>query len=144
MNKINRGFTLIELLVVIAIIGILSAIVLASLNSARDKAGDAAVRSNLNNVRAQAELYYDNTGNSYASACTNDQNIARALTAAQAAGNGAGSCVDDALGWAMEAELKQPRAGGGFDFYCVDSSGNAATTSASSISTTGPDFTCGT
>ena len=34
----KRGFTLIELLVVIAIIGILSSVVLASFNSAREKA----------------------------------------------------------------------------------------------------------
>ena len=64
MNK-NKGFTLIELLVVIAIIGILSSVVLASLNTARNKGADAAIKSNLANARAQAELFYDANGSSY-------------------------------------------------------------------------------
>jgi prepilin-type N-terminal cleavage/methylation domain-containing protein len=41
-NNKNKGFTLLELLVVISIIGFLSSVVMASLNSARDKAKIAA------------------------------------------------------------------------------------------------------
>ncbi|HEU5114402.1 MAG TPA: type II secretion system protein [Candidatus Paceibacterota bacterium] len=62
MNK-TKGFTLIELLVVIAIIGILSSVVLASLNTARGKGSDAAIKSQLAAVRPQAEIYYDTNGN---------------------------------------------------------------------------------
>lgn len=66
-NK-NKGFTLIELLVVVAIIGILSSIVLGSLNSARDKSKDAAIKSTLANIRSQAELYFYENNLSYGTA----------------------------------------------------------------------------
>lgn len=55
----SRGFTLIELLVVVAIIGILSSIVLASLNSARQKGRDARRISDLKQLQLALELYYD-------------------------------------------------------------------------------------
>ena len=58
MNK-TRGFTLIELLVVIAIIGILSSIVLASLNSARQKGRDARRIADVKQIQLALELYYD-------------------------------------------------------------------------------------
>jgi prepilin-type N-terminal cleavage/methylation domain-containing protein len=60
-----RGFTLIELLVVIAIIGILSAVVLASLNTARAKGTDASIKAALNTVQTQAALDYDAFPNAY-------------------------------------------------------------------------------
>jgi type II secretion system protein G len=58
----NRGFTLIELLVVIAIIGMLSSVVLASLNDARKKARDAQRQSDLKQLALAMELYLDDNG----------------------------------------------------------------------------------
>ena len=66
MKKFTRGFTLIELLVVIAIIGILSSVVLASLNSARTKSRDARRISDIKQIQLANELYFDSVG-SYAS-----------------------------------------------------------------------------
>lgn len=54
-----QGFTLIELLVVIAIIGILSSVVLASLNSARKKGRDARRVADVKQLQLALELYYD-------------------------------------------------------------------------------------
>lgn len=65
----KSGFTLIELLVVIAIIGILASVVLASLNSARNKGTDAAIKSTFSQLRTQMESYYDtSTAKNYGTA----------------------------------------------------------------------------
>lgn len=57
-----RGFTLIELLVVIAIIGILSSVVLASLNDARQKSRDAKRIADIKQLQLALELFYDSNG----------------------------------------------------------------------------------
>lgn len=62
--KIARGFTLIELLVVIAIIGVLSSVVTASMNKARQKSRDTRRLTDLKAIQTAFELYYDDN-NSY-------------------------------------------------------------------------------
>ena len=133
MNK-QKGFTLIELLVVIAIIGILSSVVLASLNSARGKGGDAAVRSNLANIRTQAAIYMDNGGAIPATAdCTGvfftDSVISKQISAAVSAGGGAARCNGKATSpgsWAVQVPLKS----NSLVFACADSSGITSTSTA--------------
>ncbi|MEI6040264.1 MAG: type II secretion system protein [Candidatus Berkelbacteria bacterium] len=67
----KKAFTLIELLVVIAIIGILSAMVLVSLGSARNKAKDARIKSDVSQTRVDIENYAAGNGGSYASYAVN-------------------------------------------------------------------------
>ena len=127
----SRGLTLIELLVVIAIIGILSSVVLASLNTARGKGADAAAKSNLNNIRAQAEIVYDNTS-SYATVCA-DANVVKGIAAAataegltwtSAANNAVTvSCTNSAGAWAAWVNLA--KGAGGANYWCVDSTGTS-------------------
>lgn len=65
--KYQKGFTLIELLVVIAIIGILSSVVLASLNKARSKARDAKRMQDIGQLVNAIEMFYSDNG--YYPAC---------------------------------------------------------------------------
>lgn len=132
MKKFEKGFTLIELLVVVAIIGILSSIVLVSLNSARQRGRDASLKGSLSSMRAAAEIVYDEANpNSYATVCTNgvaskdlfdaalDQNL-----------TGANGCTSTATDWNAYIELN---ANNGADTFCVDSDGFAGI-----VSTTNP------
>ncbi len=56
--RLQNAFTLIELLVVISIIGLLSSIVLASLNVARSKARDTQRISDIKQIQSALEMYH--------------------------------------------------------------------------------------
>jgi len=60
--KHTKGFTLIELLVVVAIIGLLSSVIMASLNSARIKARDAKRAEDIHQIQTAVEMYYNDNG----------------------------------------------------------------------------------
>ena len=138
-TKYTRGFTLIELLVVIAIIGILASVVLVSLGGARGKAGDSAVKSNLDTIRTQAEMYASDNGNTYGSEVTTadacptagtsmfsaDSTIKSAIKGALDQGSGFNACMtddttsNDATKWAVISQYKSDPT----KAWCVDSSG---------------------
>lgn len=129
----NKAFTLLELLVVIAIIGILASVVLSSLGSAREGADDVSIKASFSNMRAQADLFYSDNGDSYIAfsedECPTVPIVAPAVgfnvftqTQFVRATEGLNAyCASSASTWAAAAPLTDTDT-----FYCVDSTGAAA------------------
>ena len=102
---------------------------------------DPAIRSQMANARAQAELYYDTHNNSYAGVCTNSggvysfmANAAQQLSSGNVVGynaipfsynasgaSGSSVCHDGAGSWAAITSLKNPTTAN--SGHCVDSTG---------------------
>jgi len=108
--------------VVIAIIGMLSSVILGALNSTRAKAANAAVKSNMTNMRSQIALLFDN--GPYTNICTNPT-ITAFRTAAATAGGGTNVCNvgggTTPTSFVISIQLKVQE--GAYNYWCVDSTG---------------------
>lgn len=117
MNR-KKGFTLIELLVVIAIIGILSSVVLTSLNSSRAKARVAAAQATLAGVVPGVIT------------CLDDDLTVAVPTATQN-GGGAALCTGSSASWPNLPSGWAYNAGGTFnttaDTFTVTATGDSKT-----------------
>ena len=143
----TKGFTLIELLVVIAIIGILSGLIVVSMNGATNSAKDARIKEDLYQMRNLAILYQSNNqtyGTSGSAVQGASANFSGATTDATAlyndlisAGLGSRTVVLN-IGTNVFCMSINLNAGG---YYCIDSTG-ATKSSATSTCATGNATAC--
>jgi type II secretory pathway pseudopilin PulG len=115
------GIVIAAILPIIAIIGILASVVLVSLNTARTKAQDARVMSDLNDIRVSAEIYSGNNNESYSHAkdCSSglfaDQTVQQIISSLP---DNKMTCYAEGTSYAVSAQLHNPDMN-----YCVDSTG---------------------
>lgn len=129
----KKAFTLIELLVVIGIIAILAAVVLVSLGGAQDRAKDARITSDMNQLRNVAEIYKSENGSYTGLDSDSEENTLATDIAAQGGTyviniNGTGTA------YCAQATLNSGK------FWCIDSNLTSKQFDATTCSAT--DFIC--
>ena len=129
---------MIELLVVIAIIGILAAIVLVALGSARTKAKDGRAQAEMAQLRTAAEVFYS-AGNTYTGLAA-DANITT-LTGDINTQTGHTSVVmpkTDGSAYCAYVQLN----GAAGKYWCVDSAGRSKSYDAAPATCVAATATC--
>jgi type IV pilus assembly protein PilA len=100
----TEGFTLIELLIVVVIIGILAAIAIPQFSNTKEKAFDAAAKSDLRNIMTAEEAYF----------ADNQEYTAFSATDGGTADLDGDSNTDVSLSEGISAAVTLPGSGGGF------------------------------
>lgn len=111
----RSGFTLIELLVVISIIGLLSSIVVASLDAARGRARDAQRLSDMRQIETALELFFNDNGH-YPDITTNVGTCNYKVGCKI----GVGDQIDDLLSPYISSVPQDPLHDGNVYFYSYD------------------------
>jgi type II secretory pathway pseudopilin PulG len=103
----------------IAVFGILSSVVLASLNAARTKGQDATIKAGMANLRVQSMLYEDKTG-TFKGFCNDSGSIEvlKKISVAGASNEYSYVCNDSEKNWAISNPLRSK------GYWCIDSSEN--------------------
>ncbi len=132
LSRTRRAFTLIEILIVVVILGILAAIVIPQFTDASEEAMEASVRTQLQTIRSQIELYnvqnpataYDGTtavGTFWDELVQNDYLQTAPKNPLQNNSNTVGAAAAAGLGWVwMEATAGDPWT---LNVYAVDLTG---------------------
>lgn len=105
--KTKKGFTIIELLVVITIIGIVSGIIVASINSAKAKGRDAKRIADISVIQLALERYYDDPANKKYPSSLSVFDLDSSVPKIDPSGNNYSySCVNLCQSYALNATLE--------------------------------------
>jgi prepilin-type N-terminal cleavage/methylation domain-containing protein len=151
-----KGFTLIEMVIVVGVIGILTSMVLVGLGRARDYAKDARITSNLNQLKVVAEMRYAVDGNygnvsagSPGTGCSYSGGNSDIMKLATDICNYGGiltitrqTTAPVNSKYCAYSVLNIKTAGGATQYFCVDSTGDAATLSEHSSCANSADPKC--